>query len=167
MQRRRGFARLLPLTVLTGLAAGTVALLACERPEPRPPRPASLTYCFGAVPDDGGCSDTSARWPSCDIVDSDGGRWCLSEIPAQMVVGIHVGGAEWFGVNLNGATLLRCDFRAADLRCADMQQAHLWDCDFSGADLTDANLTDATFDVFTLWPAGFHPQAHGAHRWKQ
>jgi hypothetical protein len=36
MQRRPGFARLLPLMALTGLAAGTLALLACARPVQAP-----------------------------------------------------------------------------------------------------------------------------------
>jgi hypothetical protein len=69
MLARSGFARLLPLLAFTGLTAGTVALLACERPEPRPPAPVPRLI---AVPYDGGCSDAPAPVPSHGVRDASG-----------------------------------------------------------------------------------------------
>jgi hypothetical protein len=156
---RPGFARLRPLIAIAALAAGTVALLACERPEPRPPQPISGML---AVPYDGGCSDVPAPVPAHGIVDADGRRRNLADIPGHFVSGLDLRHAEWFGADLHGVHLLSCDFRGADLRSAELRGAELWDCDFTGADLTYADLTGATYSGNTWWPAGFDPKALGA-----
>jgi hypothetical protein len=169
MQRRPGFARLLPLMVLTGLAAGTSALVTCDWMEPnRPaPRPVSLTDCLATVPDDAKCADVPAPFPSHGIEDCYHKRWELAAMPGRLLVGLDVRGAEWLGVDLHRAHFVGCDFRGADLRSANLRRARLWRCDLTGADLSDADLTrvdilGATYDRFTRWPAGFDPEAHGA-----
>lgn len=145
MQPLPGFARLLPLLALTGLAAGTVALLTCERPQPRPPQPITVTV---PVPYDGGCSAVPA----------------IAHLRDHENEGQDFSGAEWLGANLRGATFPAGNFRGADLRGVDLPVAYLWECDFTYADLTGANLSGVTFDILTRWPAGFDPQAHGAER---
>ena len=67
MQVRSGFARLLPLMALTGLAAGSFALLASARPVQAPQRQCRVTRCPTAarsISDDGGCSEVSGsrKW---------------------------------------------------------------------------------------------------------
>jgi len=67
MPARPGFARLLPLMMLTGLAASTVALLASARPVQAPQRQCRVTRCPTAarsISDDGGCSEVSGsrKW---------------------------------------------------------------------------------------------------------
>jgi hypothetical protein len=164
MLARSGFARLRPLIAMTALAAGTMALLACERPEPRPPvpRPVSLTSCLATVPYDGGCSRVPAPVPSHGIRNARGRLWELGDIPGREVKGLKLAGAEWSGMILRGATFNACDFCNADLRNADLSNSCLWECDFSGAELTGANLSGVTYDIFTRWPDGFDPKAHGA-----
>jgi Pentapeptide repeats (8 copies) len=73
------------------------------------------------------------------------------------VKGLQPGNAEWFGVNLQGATLAACDFRGCDLRGAIVSATSRWECHFIGANLEDADLTGATFDTIRRWPAGFDP----------
>jgi hypothetical protein len=168
MKHLSGFARLRPLSMLAGLTAGTVALLTCERPEPRPPQP---LYTWGPVLSvrayDGGCSEVPAHRPSSSILDYYGKRWKLADMPGQVLACLDLRGAEWFGVDLHRARFVGCDFRGADLRSANLRRARLWKCDLAGADLTGADLTRVevmgdTYDDFTRWPAGFDPQAHGA-----
>jgi hypothetical protein len=158
MRSRSGFARLLPLMALTGMAAGTLALLACDRPRPAP----MLVITEKPIPiqpiptgQHDGCWDAPARLLSHGIVDAEGRFWDVAEIPAHTVRGVDVGNAEWAGVDLHGASLLACDFRGCDLRGANLRDVRLRDCGFAGADLTDADLTGATFDRGTRWPAGF------------
>ena len=64
MRSRPGFARLLPLIALTGLAAGTIALLASARPVQAPQR--RITHLTHILPasDDGGCSGVPAPVPA-------------------------------------------------------------------------------------------------------
>jgi hypothetical protein len=119
---------------------------------------AYLQYCEDY---DGGCSDVPAPVPSHGIRDARGRLWELAL--GREVKGLKLAGAEWSGMILRGMTFTACDFRGADLRSTDLANSYLWECDFTGADLTDAVLTGATFDTFTRWPAGFNPQAHGAH----
>jgi uncharacterized protein YjbI with pentapeptide repeats len=168
MRPRPGFARLLPLMALTGLAAGTLALMASARPVQAPGpmvRMARPRRLYGPpVPAHG------IRYPR-------GLKWELADFRGHKVKRLK----------LRGATFTACDFRGCDLQSADLSGARLWQCDFKGADLTgalltsadlidadltganltganlaDANLTGATFDPFTRWPAGFDPKAHGA-----
>jgi hypothetical protein len=167
MQTRPGFARLLPLMALTGLAAGTVALLASARPMQAPPRRHSpIVHAVFASHYDGGCSDVTAPCPS-SVVDYYGKRWELADMPGRLLVCLDLRGAEWFGVDLHRARFVGCDFRGADLRSADFRRARMWRCDLRGADLTGAKfsracLIAATYDTFTRWPTRFNPQAHGA-----
>jgi hypothetical protein len=129
MKSRPGFARLLPLIALTGPAAGTLALLACERPEPWPPapRPPSLTQCLATVPVDGGCSEVPAPVPSRRIVNAGGQLWELADIPRHEVKGLKLAHAEWSGMILRGMTFTACDFRGCDLRAADLSGASVWE----------------------------------------
>jgi hypothetical protein len=150
--------------MLAGLTAGTVALLTCERPEPRPPQPISGMV---AVPYDGGCEAVPAPCPSSGILDCYGKRWKLADMPGRLLACLDLRGAEWFGVDLHRAHFVGCDFRGADLRSADLRRARLCMCDLRGAELTGADLTrvnirGATYDRFTHWPAGFDPQRRGA-----
>jgi uncharacterized protein YjbI with pentapeptide repeats len=160
MLARPGFARLRPLIAMTALAAGTVALLVCERPKPRPPTPISGAFTVSLLDTD--CSDVSPPAPSSGIMDRYGRRWALADIPGGMLQGLDLRDAEWAGVDLHRATFLRCDFSECDLRGADLRETTLAGCDFTGADLTDADLTGAAFDSHTRWPIGFDPQARGA-----
>jgi hypothetical protein len=164
MRPRPGFARLLPLMALTGVAAGTLALLASARPAQAPERePAVGIYSPLLSIDDRGCSDVAAPVPSHGIIDAGARRWELTDIPGHTVGGLFLQNAEWFAVDLHSASLFACDFQGADLRNADLRGVELLACDFTGADLTDTDLSGATYDTFTRWPAGFDPQAHGAH----
>jgi hypothetical protein len=164
MLARSGFARLRPLIAITALAAGTVALLAGDRPEPRPPQPVTGMV---AVPCDGGCETMPAPCPSSGIVDYYGQRWKLADMPGRLLVCLDLRDAEWFGVDLHSARFVGCDFRGADLRQADLRRVSMWSCDLRGADLTGADVTrvgilGATYDRFTHWPDGFNLPEHGA-----
>jgi uncharacterized protein YjbI with pentapeptide repeats len=155
MRIRPGFARLLPLIAIAALAGGTVALLACERPNLRPPQPITGVV---AAPYDGGCSDVPAH----RFVDRAGHQWELADLRGREIKGMTIVGLGWFGAVLRGETFTACDFCNADLRDADLSNSCLWGCDFTGADLTDADLSGVTYDIFIRWPAGFEPQMHGA-----
>jgi hypothetical protein len=165
MHARSGFARLLPLLAFTGLTAGTLALLASAGPVQAP-----MTVVMGRpfavepsnVGQDGGCSDVPAPVPSHGIRDARGRLWELGDIPGREVKGLKLAGAEWSGMILRGETFTAWDFCNADLRNADLSNSCLWECDFSGAELTGTNLSEVSYDIFTRWPAGFDPQAHGA-----
>jgi hypothetical protein len=63
--------------------------------------------------------------------------------------------------DLPGYTLADCRF-ACDWRGCDLRGVKLRDCDLVSAELEGADLRGCLYDVFTRWPAGFHPQAHGA-----
>jgi hypothetical protein len=170
MQRRRAFARLLPLIELIGMVAVLVALLALDRPRPErvpaqgwgpaanpaPPPHDSVTFR-----NDGGCSDVPAPVPSHRLVDSAGRLWELANLRGREGDGMKLAGALWFWVILRGSTFTACVFRGADLRQADLADSSLWECDLSGADFTDANPTGASSDLFTRWPSGFSLQEHG------
>jgi hypothetical protein len=106
--------------------AGTVALLACERPKPRPPQPITGLV---SVPYEGGRSEVPAPCPSSGIVNYYGKRWKLADMPGRLLVCLDLRGAEWFGVDLHHARFVGCDF------------ARLWKCDLRGVDLTGADLT--------------------------
>jgi hypothetical protein len=144
MLARCGFARLRPLIATAGLSAGTVALLACERPEPRPPTPLPVDPWVAVAYD--GCSEVPA----------------IARLRDHENKGQDFSGAEWPGAKLRGTTFTACNFRGGDFRGTDFTGADLWECDFTGAELTGANLSGVTYDIFTRWPAGFDPQAHGA-----
>src|SRR5690349_15630399 len=102
MQRRPGFARLLPFLALTGLAAGTLALLASARPVQAPtpmmPRDGCRDDCF----------DLPAPVPAHGIVDAEGRAWELADIPHHVLIGLDLRNAEWFGADLHGAFLVAC-----------------------------------------------------------
>jgi len=167
MKSRPGFARLLPLMALSGLVAGTIALLASARPvQAPPPAPAPFRWEYVRALDDG--SEVSDPAPARGKVDREERAWELADIPGGIFQGLDLSGAEWAGVDLHRATFLKCDFSACNLRGADMRSVTLWNCDFTDADLTDVDLNGATFDWSTRWPcpegARFDPQAHGARR---
>jgi hypothetical protein len=138
MHTRPGFARLRPLLAIAALAASTAALLACERPQPRPPQPIARMV---AVPYDGGCSEVPGPVPAHGILDADGRRWELADMPGHVLAGLDLRGAEWSRVTLHDADLSGCDFRGADLRGADFTKATVWECDFTGADVRHAGWT--------------------------
>jgi hypothetical protein len=164
MQPRSGFARLRPLIMLAGLAAGTVALLACERPVQAPRRQGQVIRCIPvarSVPSDGGRSDVPTLFPAHGLVDAEGRSWELPDIPNRQLDGLDLRNAEWCGVDLRNAFFVPCDFRGCDLRAADLRGVNFDGCDLTGADLTDANLVGVFYDDMTRWPAGFNPEEHG------
>src|SRR5205823_698063 len=125
MQPRPGFARLLPLRSLTGLAAGTLALLPSARPVQAP---APAHRCIATATPlryDGGCSYVPAPVLARGIVQAYQLVWMLSAIPGSAVWGLDVRNAEWAGVNLQRATFTQCDFRGCDLRGACLSGARL------------------------------------------
>src|SRR5437868_4974420 len=117
MRLRSGFARLLRLIALTGLAAGTIALLASARPVQAP---APARQDFGkivTVLNDGGRTELTepGEVPSHNVADSQRRLWDLADIRGREVKGLHLERADWFGVNLHGTTLTACNFRGCDL----------------------------------------------------
>ncbi|MHB1473053.1 MAG: pentapeptide repeat-containing protein [Dermatophilaceae bacterium] len=70
-------------------------------------------------------------------------------------------GADLRGADLQRANLQRANLRGANLGGADLGDAYLQDAYLRDADLRDAYLRDATYSAFTVWPAGFDPQAAG------
>jgi hypothetical protein len=140
MRTRTGFARMLPLMALTGLAAGTIVLLASARPVQAPVRAPEL----------------AAR-----VLCGGGDKWCAGR-DDSCCGGDDFRNAAWAAVDLHSDTFVQCDFRFADLRGADFRGCRLYACNFTAANLTEVDLTGATFDRLTRWPAGFNPQAHGA-----
>lgn len=95
--------------------------------------------------------------------------------------------AKLKGANLAGADLTGADMHGADLREANAEGAELVKTDLTGADMRDCNLRGANlrgailrgasirgaalwgahlkgarYDIGTLWPQGFDPQARGA-----
>src|SRR5437868_1532036 len=113
MQPRLGFARLMPLMALTGLAGGTMALLASARPvqSPEPAPPPLLVEKIAFPSDDGGCSGVAAPVPAHGIVDAHGREWNLADIPGHIWRGLDLRRGQWAGANLRGATFVGCDFR--------------------------------------------------------
>jgi hypothetical protein len=149
-----------PLAALTGLAAGTLALLASARPVHGPDR---LGYCPTVTVGryDGGCAEVPAPVPSHGVSWYNGVPWDLAHIPGGSFTRLDLHGARWAGVSLQGAYLDKCDLKGCNLRGAHLRDATFVNCDLTYADLTDADLTGVT-SVWTSWPAGFDPQAHGA-----
>src|SRR5947208_3246063 len=134
MRTRPGFARLLPLIALTGLAAGTIALLANARHVRVEAREARVRLNLAQIRaalslymnspmslDDLTTGSIPIPRPCSDIRDADGRRWELADIPGHTLRGLDLRGAEWAGVVLHGATFVDCDFRDCDLRNADLR----------------------------------------------
>jgi hypothetical protein len=166
MRTRPGFARLLPLPILAGLAAGTVALLVYARPvQALAP---SVSIARPATLREGQVRVVTAR--ECWMEDSRVPRYS-GEVRERSVLCL-VSTGRWMGttspeppvrrISLEGADLYDLDLGATDLRNANIRAARLRGCNFSEARLTGADLRGAIFDRFTRWPAGFDPQAHGA-----
>src|SRR5262245_38902748 len=135
MQPRPGFARLLPLLVLTGLAAGSITLLASPTPRRAPAYTCILHASASLTPAvarkfEAACSGDFYPVPAHRIHDATGRLWELEEIPGQEVRGLELSGAEWGGVSLHGATFTACNFRDCDLEGADLSGVTLWECDF-------------------------------------
>src|SRR5437773_1523585 len=101
MLRGPGFARLVALVALTGLATATVALLASARPAHAPVSvraPADAT---------GPCAPCSEELPppsaSAGIRDARGKLWSLAELkPGALLEGADLRRAQWHGVSLPG-----------------------------------------------------------------
>ena len=71
-------------------------------------------------------------------------------------------GANLQDANLRDARLWEADLKGADLRGADLRNAGLEGADLTGTDLRGADVQDALYDEYTVWPAGFDPDAAGA-----
>jgi hypothetical protein len=155
-----GFARLLPLTALTGLAAGTIALLSSTRTVQAPALQYLPPLIFSRL--DGGCSEVPAPVPTHGVAAADGRAWELADMPGHSIRALNLRNAEWGGVDLHGYTFTACEFRGAALAYANLRGAEFWECDLRGADLEGAELTGATYNPFTRWPEGFEPRASGA-----
>lgn len=160
MRARPGFARLLPLLALTGLAAGTITLLASARPvhAPNPPTVIRLNP-WGIA--GGGCCAVSAPTPAHGIADADERRWELADIPGHTLRGLDVHGAQWAGVDIHNTTFIECDFRNCDLRCANLRGVAFIDCDMGNTNLDGA----AAWDCAAWWRK---PIFHGENqrRWR-
>lgn len=145
--RRHGFARPLLLAALCAGALGVVAWLDASPREVPACVAVHPTHRMGPLPagqyvSDGGCQVWLARQEEYRNLDLRG--WLM-------------GAADF-----HGCTFTACDFRGAVLSHANLRGALLWECDLRGADLEFADLTGATYDIFTRWPEGFDPRAHGA-----
>jgi hypothetical protein len=99
MRTRPGFARLLPLMALTGLAAGTVALLASAQPVQTPApswgpeaNPGMFVPPHDALAarDDGGCSNVPGSAPARGLVDSAGHPYELADVPGAGVTRLEL-----------------------------------------------------------------------------
>ena len=141
MRLRSGFARLLPLMVLAGLAAGTIALLASALPVQAPPPALHITVNPRGVAS-GGCGDVSAPVPAFGMVDADGRRWELADLPGRTLRGLDLHGAQWAGVDLHNACFIGCNFRDGDLRCANLRHVAFIDCDMGNTNLDGAHARD-------------------------
>jgi len=162
MRTPPGFARLLPLLALTGLAAGTITLLASARPVLAPQRRVLRLTHIRPVPCVGGCPGVSAPVPSLNIVDARGKAWDLADLPGHVLYRLDLRYAQWAGVDLHGATFTACDFRGCDLSSADLRSATFECCDLRGADLYAADLTGAV-SYLSRWPHGLGTPRE---RWK-
>lgn len=78
-------------------------------------------------------------------------------------LGGDLSGANLSGVNLDVADLKRTNLTGANLSGARLTWAILSGANLTNADLTGANLDKAMYDKNTIWPAGFDPEAAGAH----
>lgn len=151
MRIRSGFARLMPLLALTGLAAGTIALLASAQPVQAPARAARPTRIIGRY--GGGCCD-AGDLSRLYAVQSDGIVERLTfAVPRCKLCGLHLGHTEWRGADLHGATFTDCHFDKCDLSGADLRGVTFEICDLRGAKLDGANLTGAV-TYLTQWPPG-------------
>src|SRR5581483_3609749 len=101
MSLRSGFARLLPLAAIFGLGVGIGALLVSARPVREPehilPR---LPGDDTSVPRDDlfECTTDCAEMvcaPVHDILDADGRRWDLANVPGHELRGLRLAGAYW------------------------------------------------------------------------
>lgn len=78
-------------------------------------------------------------------------------------LGGDLSGANLSGVNLDVADLKRTNLTGANLSGARLTWAILSGANLTDADLTGTNLNKAMYDKNTIWPAGFDPEAAGAH----
>ncbi|MCL4301923.1 MAG: pentapeptide repeat-containing protein [Anaerolineae bacterium] len=78
-------------------------------------------------------------------------------------LGGDLSGANLSGVNLDVADLKWTNFTGANLSGARLTWAILSGANLTDADLTGTNLNKAMYDKNTIWPAGFDPEAAGAH----
>jgi uncharacterized protein YjbI with pentapeptide repeats len=148
MRTRPGIARLLPLAALTGLAAGTIALLASARAV-QAPGPAT-----GLVATDTGFRDPS---PLTDPATPP------TTYPTELVRR-EAWLNQWRmrGADFSGLTLTAWHFYRADLRGANFRGAALRGCNLRDSKLEHADLRGAIYDRDTRWPADFDPRARGA-----
>ena len=78
------------------------------------------------------------------------------------LIGANLRNADLRDANLRDARLWEADLKGADLRGADLRNAGLEGADLTGTDLRGADVQDALYDEYTVWPAGFDPDAAGA-----
>jgi hypothetical protein len=167
MQPRPGFARLLPFTVLAGLVAGTLALLASARPVQAPEpervvffacRESSLTQDFlAAGARNGGCSDAPTPVPPSGIRDVRGKAWSLCDLqPGAVLDGADLRRAQWAGVGLRGVTFRRCRLDEADLTGVDLTGCRFVRCDLLEACLEHARLARSTWVDVNLYDGSLH-----------
>jgi hypothetical protein len=99
-------------------------------------------------------------------------RFFGANLRGVVLIGAHLQHARFEDADLQKALLNEADLRSASFGDANLKGAFLPDANLSeaylgGADLTQAYLKGAilrgaTYDRFTLWPAGFDPEAAGA-----
>jgi len=135
MRSRPGFARLRPLVAATALAAGAIILLPF----------ATVTHCrtVRAGRPVAGFFEVLAPVPAHDIVDANGQRWELADIPGHHLQGLYLSGAEWAGIDLHDACFIGCNFHSCDLRGANLRRAAFIDCDMGDANLDRADVRES------------------------
>jgi hypothetical protein len=158
MQRRLGFARLLPLMVLSGLAAGTFALLASALPVQAPRQPPTvITVNPRGIPL-GDCRGAYSPAPAHGIVDADGRCWELADIPGHTLRGLDVHGAQWSLADLHNTKFVECDLHNCDLRRANLRGVVFIDCNLANASFNGADAPGCV----AWWTK---PIFHGENQW--
>ena len=146
MRTRPGFARLLPLMALTGLAAGTIALLASARPVQAPPRHDRARHAVACRPaSDGGCSDVPAPVPAHGIVDADGRALGTGGHPRPRRSRARPAKRRMGWRRSARRDFLDCDFRGCDLRGANLIGTAFKRCHLARARLAPANAEETKF----------------------
>jgi Pentapeptide repeats (8 copies) len=141
MRTRPGFARLLPLMALAGLAAGTLALLSSARPVQVPAPELLRAVGPGRYFTRAGCMQ-GLPVPRSGFCDAHGRRWTLEDLrPGALLVGADLRGIQWSGADLHGVRFKWCDLRGARLEGCDLVGVEMSDCRLDGADLARANLS--------------------------
>jgi hypothetical protein len=139
----------MPLVALTGLAAGTIALLASARPVREPK--GGFERCPPSRPK---MIEASDPVPARGIIDADGRRWSLADLSGDTLRGLNLRNARWAGVDLRRATFVECNFRGCDLNCANLHGTTFKRCRLDSAKLDFAKTDHTRFADCSLLGTG-------------